>query len=74
MAAPTLSSNKVIDLMVALEASVKEAKKAARVRKSAGPASAMAEAERVHVEIDGHRLAVKNLEQVLYSMVGFTKT
>lgn len=33
----------------------------------------MAESERVHVEIDGHRLAVSNLEKVLYPMVGFTK-
>ncbi len=33
----------------------------------------MAEAERVHVEIDGHRLAVSNLEKVMYPMVGFTK-
>ena len=33
----------------------------------------MAEAERVHVEVDGHRLAVSNLEKVLYPMVGFTK-
>ena len=33
----------------------------------------MAEAERVHVEIDGHRLAVSNLDKVLYPLVGFTK-
>ncbi len=33
----------------------------------------MAEPERVHVEIDGHRLAVSNLEKVLYPMVSFTK-
>lgn len=33
----------------------------------------MAEAERVHVEIDGHRLAVSNLEKVMYPMIGFTK-
>jgi bifunctional non-homologous end joining protein LigD len=33
----------------------------------------VAEAERVHVEIDGHRLAVSNLEKVMYPMVGFTK-
>ena len=33
----------------------------------------MAETERVHVEIDGHRLAVSNLEKVMYPMVGFTK-
>ena len=33
----------------------------------------MAEAERVHVEIDGHRLAVSDLEKVMYPMVGFTK-
>jgi bifunctional non-homologous end joining protein LigD len=33
----------------------------------------VAESERVHVEIDGHRLAVSNLEKVLYPMVGFTK-
>ena len=33
----------------------------------------MAESERVHVEIDGHRLAVSNLEKVMYPMVGFTK-
>jgi len=31
------------------------------------------ESERVHVEIDGHRLAVSNLDKVLYPMVGFTK-
>jgi len=33
----------------------------------------VAEAERVHVEIDGHRLAVSNLEKVMYPMIGFTK-
>ena len=33
----------------------------------------MAEPERVHVEIDGHRLAVSNLEKVMYPLVGFTK-
>ncbi len=33
----------------------------------------MAEPERVHVEIDGHRLAVTNLEKVMYPLVGFTK-
>jgi len=33
----------------------------------------VAEAERVHVEIDGHRLAVSDLEKVMYPMVGFTK-
>ena len=33
----------------------------------------MAESERVHVEIDGHRLAVSNLDKVLYPLVGFTK-
>ena len=33
----------------------------------------MAEPERVHVEIDGHRLAVSNLDKVLYPLVGFTK-
>lgn len=33
----------------------------------------MPESERVHVEIDGHRLAVSNLDKVLYPMVGFTK-
>lgn len=33
----------------------------------------MAEVERVHVEIDGHRLSVSNLEKVLYPVVGFTK-
>ena len=27
----------------------------------------------MHVEVDGHRLAVSNLEKVLYPMVGFTK-
>lgn len=33
----------------------------------------MAESERVHVEIDGHRLAVSNLEKIMYPMRGFTK-
>ncbi len=33
----------------------------------------MAEPERVHVEIDGHRLGVTNLEKVLYPLIGFTK-
>jgi bifunctional non-homologous end joining protein LigD len=33
----------------------------------------VAEPERVHVEIDGHRLAVSNLDKVLYPLVGFTK-
>jgi bifunctional non-homologous end joining protein LigD len=33
----------------------------------------VAEAERVHVEVDGHRLSVSNLEKVLYPMIGFTK-
>ena len=33
----------------------------------------MAESERVHVEVDGHRLAVSNLDKVMYPMVGFTK-
>ena len=33
----------------------------------------MAESGRVHVEIDGHRLAVSNLDKVLYPLVGFTK-
>lgn len=33
----------------------------------------MAEAERVHVEVDGRRLAVSNLDKVLYPLVGFTK-
>lgn len=33
----------------------------------------MAEAQRVHVEVDGHRLAVSNLDKVLFPMVGFTK-
>jgi bifunctional non-homologous end joining protein LigD len=33
----------------------------------------VAEPERVHVEIDGHRLAVTNLQKVLYPLVGFTK-
>jgi bifunctional non-homologous end joining protein LigD len=33
----------------------------------------VAESERVHVEIDGHRLAVTNLQKVLYPLVGFTK-
>ena len=33
----------------------------------------MAEPERVHVEVDGHRLAVSNLDKVLYPLVGFTK-
>jgi len=33
----------------------------------------VAEPQRVHVEIDGHRLAVTNLEKVLYPLVGFTK-
>lgn len=33
----------------------------------------MAESERVHVEVDGHKLAVSNLEKVLYPLVSFTK-
>jgi bifunctional non-homologous end joining protein LigD len=33
----------------------------------------VAESERVHVEVDGHRLAVSNLDKVLYPLVGFTK-
>lgn len=33
----------------------------------------MAEAERVPVTIDGHRLSVSNLDKVLYPVVGFTK-
>jgi bifunctional non-homologous end joining protein LigD len=33
----------------------------------------VAEPERVHVEIDGRRLTVTNLEKVLYPVVGFTK-
>ena len=33
----------------------------------------MPEVERVHVEIDGKRLSVSNLDKVLYPMVGFTK-
>ena len=33
----------------------------------------MADVERVHVEIDGHRLSVSNLDKVLYPVVGFTK-
>ena len=33
----------------------------------------MAEPERVHVEVDGHKLAVSNLDKVLYPLVSFTK-
>ena len=33
----------------------------------------MPEAERVHVEIDGKRLSVSNLDKILYPMVAFTK-
>ena len=33
----------------------------------------MPEAERVHVEVDGKRLSVSNLDKVLYPVVGFTK-
>jgi len=33
----------------------------------------MAESEKVHVEVDGHRLAVSNLDKVLFPLVGFTK-
>lgn len=33
----------------------------------------MPEGERVHVEIDGRRLSVSNLDKVLYPLVGFTK-
>ncbi len=33
----------------------------------------MPEAERVHVEVDGRRLSVSNLDKVLYPLVGFTK-
>ena len=33
----------------------------------------MPEAERVHVEVDGKRLSVSNLDKILYPMVGFTK-
>lgn len=33
----------------------------------------MPEGERVHVEIEGRRLSVSNLDKVLYPLVGFTK-
>lgn len=33
----------------------------------------MTEADRVHVEVEGRRLSVSNLDKVLYPLVGFTK-
>ena len=83
-----MSEDKVVDLMAALEASVKEAK-AARKRHPAGAPEAEAARRRPRsapasprsrpvaadqvVEVDGRRLKVSNLDKVLYPEAGFTK-
>ena len=83
-----MTEDKVVDLMAALEASVKEAK-AARTRHPAGAPGRRGEAgagQEAHpqvrvartvadqlVEVDGRQLKVTNLDKVLYPDAGFTK-
>ena len=83
----SMSEDKVVDLMAALEASVKEAK-AARKRHPAGLAGGGGRGragQEAHaqvgvaavpdqvVEIGGRQLKVSNLDKVLYPETGFTK-